>query len=40
MKFDAVHSIDDALESTLEAFRSGDFSRAEAQAEAALALDF
>jgi tetratricopeptide (TPR) repeat protein len=40
MKFDAVHSIDDALNSTLEAFRSGDFNQAEIEAEAALALDF
>jgi len=40
MNFDTVPSIDDALESTLEAFRSGDFGRAEVVAEAALALDF
>lgn len=40
MKFDAVSTIADALESTLEAFRTGDFNRAEADAEGALALDF
>jgi len=40
MKFDAAPSIADALDSTLEAFRSGDFSRAEVEAEAGLALDF
>ncbi len=40
MKFDAVPSIDHALESTLDAFRAGDFSRAESQAEEALTVDF
>ena len=40
MKFDAAPSIADALESTLEAFRTGDFNRAEVEAEAALSIDF
>jgi len=40
MKFDTASPIADALESTLEAFRSGDFDRAETKAEQALALDF
>ena len=40
MKFDTASPIADALESTLEAFRSGDFGRAETSAEKALALDF
>ena len=40
MKFDAVPSIDEALDSVLEAFRNGDFVRAEAQAESALSIDF
>lgn len=40
MKFDAVPTIADALESTLESFRTGDFGRAEVCAEAALAVDF
>lgn len=40
MKFDAASTISDALEHTLEAFRSGDFGRAEAEAEGALGLDF
>jgi len=40
MKFDAVPTIADALETTLLAFRAGDFDRAETEAEAALALDF
>jgi len=40
MKFDTASPIADALDSTLEAFRSGDFDRAEAKAEKALALDF
>lgn len=40
MKFAAIPTIADALESTLEAFRTGDFVRAEVEADAALALDF
>lgn len=40
MKFDAIPTIADALESTLEAFRAGDFGRAEVEADAALAIDF
>jgi len=40
MKFDAIPTIADALESTLEAFRNGDFGRAEVEAEAALAIDY
>lgn len=40
MKFDAIPTIDDALESTLEAFRAGDFGRAETEAETALGIDF
>jgi tetratricopeptide (TPR) repeat protein len=40
MKFEAVPTIADALDNTLEAFRSGDFTRAETEAESALALDF
>jgi tetratricopeptide (TPR) repeat protein len=40
MKFDAASPIDDALENTLKAFRSGDFSGAETEAERALSLDF
>ena len=40
MKFDAVSTIADALDSTLEAFRKGDFVKAEAEAESALSLDF
>jgi len=40
MKFDAVSSITDALDSTLIAFRAGDFDRAESEAEAGLAVDF
>jgi tetratricopeptide (TPR) repeat protein len=40
MKFEAVPTIADALESTVEAFRSGDFETAEAVAESGLALDF
>jgi len=40
MKFDAVSPIADALDSTLEAFRTGDFEMAEAKAEEALSLDF
>lgn len=40
MKFDTASTISDALESTLEAFRRGDFDQAEVSAEKALALDF
>ena len=40
MKFDTAPTIVDALETTLGAFRSGDFEKAEAAAEAGLALDF
>jgi len=40
MKFDVASPIADALESTLEAFRSADFEKAETKAEKALALDF
>jgi tetratricopeptide (TPR) repeat protein len=40
MKFEAAPTIADALESTVEAFRSGDFGKAEALAESGLALDF
>jgi tetratricopeptide (TPR) repeat protein len=40
MKFEALPTIADALDNALEAFRSGDFPRAEAEAESALALDF
>ncbi len=40
MKFEAVPTIADALETTVEAFRSGDFETAEAAAESGLALDF
>ena len=40
MKFEAIPTIADALDNALEAFRLGDFPRAEAEAEAALALDF
>jgi tetratricopeptide (TPR) repeat protein len=40
MKFDAAPTIVDALDSALNAFRSGDFEQAEVLAETALALDF
>ncbi len=40
MKSDTVSTIADALESTIEAFRDGDFGRAEIEAESALAIDF
>jgi len=40
MKFDAAPTIADALESTLDAFRSGDFEKAEASAESGLAVNF
>jgi tetratricopeptide (TPR) repeat protein len=40
MKFDTVSPIADTLDSTLEAFRIGDFDQAEARAEQGLALDF
>ncbi len=40
MKLDTAPTIADALESTLGAFRSGDFKQAEASAESGLAADF
>jgi tetratricopeptide (TPR) repeat protein len=40
MKYDTDSPIDQVLKSTLEAFRAGDFDRAETQAERGLALDF